>query len=264
MHTVKTTSSGLKYLALLLFLVFICAPCSLAKSPSRTAFYMGLPGLRTSYPEELGYRLPNDLDTDRPKRDYLSDVAADGLYCWPRTHLPVKVFFQSGEDVPGFRDSFKRILIACFDEWVQVSEGKLAWLEVSTPQEADVICRWSDQVREGASGAEAGRTKTFATLNTLTNHGIIHRGEMTLLTRLPEREFSDEEVRKSYLHEVGHVFGIAGHSSNHQDIMYYSITGMRHSHLSEADKATINQLYCDYSVLNNQGKASVKSLSVGL
>ncbi|PWT94542.1 MAG: hypothetical protein C5B53_12850 [Candidatus Melainabacteria bacterium] len=254
MHNQKMTSSRRRTLVLLLFLVLFCAPCSQASSPSRTALYLGIPGLPAGAPDELQFGSPINQSHGRPVRGYLNDVAADGLYCWPQAHLPIKVFFEDGSAVPGYKDYFKKILTGCFDEWVEASQGKIGWLEVSTPQESDVICRWTNQVREAASGAEAGRTKTYASLNTLTNHGIIHRGEMTLLTRLPERAFTMEEVRKSYLHEVGHVFGIAGHSSHRQDIMYYSITGMRFSHLSDQDKATINLLYCDYSALNNQRK----------
>jgi predicted Zn-dependent protease len=253
MHIPKMTSSAWKTIVLI-FLLLLCAPCSQASSPSRTALYLGLPGLPSSQPDELEFGSSNYQRHDFAAGGYLQDVAADGFYCWPQAHLPVKVFFEDGVAVPGYKNSFKGILAECFDEWVEASGGKIGWVEVSTPQDSDVICRWTDQVREGASGAEAGRTRTYASLNTLTNHGIIHRGEMTLLTRLPERAFTEDEVRKSYLHEVGHLFGIAGHSSHRQDIMYYSITGMRSSHLSEQDKATINLLYCQYSALNHQSK----------
>src|SRR6516225_7563261 len=141
MHNPKFTEGTRSFFALLIISLLFCAPNALAKSLSRTALYLGSPELRSSYPEDPWYRLPSDLDSDRPGCNYLNDVAADGLYCWPRAHLPVKVFFQSGVGVPGFKDSYKNILIDSFDEWVQASEGKLAWLEVPTPQEADVVCR---------------------------------------------------------------------------------------------------------------------------
>jgi hypothetical protein len=66
---------------------------------------------------------------------------------------------------------------------------------------------------------------------------------MRLLTRLPDREFTEAEVRKAYLHEVGHAFGIAGHSSNRNDIMYFAVSGQQKGDLTDRDIATINYLY---------------------
>lgn len=253
MHIAREILGTQKRLVLLFLVMLLCAPPSLARSTSNTALYLGTPGFSSAnQADELQNRWPN-YQSQR-QRDYLGDVQSDGLYCWPQAHLPIKVFFAESADIPGYKDSFRRILSECFNEWVEASQGKLGWREVSTPEESDVVCRWTDQVREGAAGAEAGRTRTYASLNTLTNRGIIHRGEMTLLTRLPERLFTDEEIRKSYLHEVGHVFGIAGHSTHRQDIMYYSISGMRFSHLSDQDKTTINRLYSNYSASNSQGR----------
>jgi predicted Zn-dependent protease len=244
MHNRKITSVG-RYFASL-FLGIICAfflPCFANTSASST--------LQLS-PEEA-QQLDATSETDprsQAEQDYLRNVSSAGLYCWPPTHLPVRVFFQIDSGIDGFKMSYPKILASCFDEWVQASEGKLAWCQAASSKEADIICRWTDQVKEGTSGTEAGRTRTYATLNTLTNCGVIHRGEITLLTRLPEREFTAEEVRKSYLHEIGHVFGIPGHSSNCGDMMYFSVSGMINIHLSERDKATINRLYRDYQPLN--------------
>lgn len=183
--------------------------------------------------------------------DYLNEVSAEGWYRWPSEKLPVKVFFQPGGDVQFFRASFPDTLRSCFDEWSAASQGKLAWREVSDPKAADIVVRWSSQVQEGPGGLEGGRTKTFSQLNTETNVGIIHRAEMVLLTRLPDRELADAEVRKAYLHEVGHAFGIAGHSSSRDDIMYFAVSEMGSTNLGVRDKATINRLYFDYRPLNS-------------
>jgi hypothetical protein len=182
-------------------------------------------------------------------QDYLADVAPDGLYCWPSNKLPVKVFFQVSDAVPYFRASFLVILKSCFDEWSQASDGKLGWVEATDPETADIVVQWSAQPRERPEGTEGGRTKTYAQLNTSTNRGIIRKAEITLLTRLPNREFSDDEIRKAYLHEVGHAFGIAGHSPNRNDIMYFAVSKQREPHLADRDRATINHLYSEYEPL---------------
>jgi predicted Zn-dependent protease len=182
-------------------------------------------------------------------QDYLADVAPDGLYCWPSNRLPVKVFFQVSDTVPFYRASFLTVLKSCFDEWSQASGGKLGWVEATDPESADIVAQWSAQPRERPEGTEGGRTKTYAQLNTSTNRGLIRKAEITLLTRLPNREFSDDEVRKAYLHEVGHAFGIAGHSPNRNDIMYFAVSKQRAPHLADRDRATINHLYREYEPL---------------
>ncbi|MBX9721169.1 MAG: matrixin family metalloprotease, partial [Candidatus Obscuribacterales bacterium] len=64
-----------------------------------------------------------------------------------------------------------------------------------------------------------------------------------LLTELPDRQMTDAEVRKAYLHEVGHAFGIAGHSSDPHDIMYKAVCSQQQPTLDDRDIATINHLY---------------------
>ncbi|MBX9687983.1 MAG: matrixin family metalloprotease [Candidatus Obscuribacterales bacterium] len=181
----------------------------------------------------------NDSGAD----NYISDIEADGLYSWGQNKLPLKVYFQPGNNVPAYRTKFKEILISCFDEWSQVSNGQLDWTEVTDPQAADILVSWSDQAVEASQGTEAGKTRTYAHYNQQTNHGKIDRAEMRLLTRLPEREFSESEVKKAYLHEVGHAFGIVGHSTNPNDIMYFAVSKKQGLELTQRDKATLNYLY---------------------
>lgn len=190
-------------------------------------------------------KFPNVSAITRPGKggDYLSEIQADGFYCWPVAKLPIKVYFQSAKNVPGYKNKFADCLTSCFDEWSEASGGKIAWVRVYDPSLANISVRWTSAVTERAEGTEAGRTKTFASLNTVTNRGTIHGAEMLLLTRLPEREFTADQVRRAYLHEVGHAFGIAGHSHNPNDIMYYAVTEHASPHLDDRDKATIVNLY---------------------
>jgi len=191
------------------------------------------------------------------ERDYLNDVSTDGLYCWPAAKLPVKVFFQPSDGVPSYRDSLPLTLKSCFDEWTAASGGKLGWLEVSDARSADIVVQWASQAQERPEGTEAGLTRVYGQLNTATNRGIIRRVEMKLLTRLPERELTDLEVRKAYLHEVGHAFGIVGHSPNPSDIMYFAVSKRRGTHLGDRDIATINRLYSDHQPLTSLAAPSL-------
>lgn len=174
---------------------------------------------------------------------YLSDIAGDGFYKWNKTRFPIKVYMQSGSSLPGYKAYFPQMLKSCFDEWTNISDGKLSWRLVDDPGDADVRVSWSNNVVEASQGTEAGRTRIYARFNPQTNWGQIDRADMSLLTRLPEREFTTDEVHKAYLHEVGHAFGIAGHSSNRNDIMYYAVSARQPGVISSRDRATMYFLY---------------------
>ncbi|PZM77932.1 MAG: hypothetical protein DKT66_27030 [Candidatus Melainabacteria bacterium] len=195
-------------------------------------------------------KLPESAVTSSAS-DYLNEVAAQGWYRWPTKKLPLKVFFLSGKDVQYFRDSFVETLKECFSEWSAASAGKIAWTEHHDQQSADIVVRWSSQVQEGPGGLEGGRTKTYSKLDLETNIGTIYRAEMVLLTRPPDRELTDTEVRKAYLHEVGHALGIAGHSTSRDDIMYFAVSDKGSTSLGLRDKATINKLYSDFQTVNS-------------
>ncbi len=174
--------------------------------------------------------------------DYVKEVASDGLFCWMPDRFPIKVFIEDSSSVPGFRAWFPPVISDCLDEWVSASNGKLAWVKVDNQQLADLTVRWTDKITQRETGTEAGNTKTTTLWNPKTNTGFIQKAEMTLLTQLPEREFDDAEVKRAYLHEVGHAFGIAGHSKDKNDIMYFAVNH-NSQHLSNRDMGTLNYLY---------------------
>jgi predicted Zn-dependent protease len=173
----------------------------------------------------------------------MSDIQQDGYYTWPKEKFPVKVYMQPGDGTPGYKSYYPDMMRDCFNEWCQAAGGRLSWQEVNDPKNADIKINWSDQVVEEVAGTEAGKTRTYARYNPNTNFGIIQKADMRLLTRLPEREFSDNEVKKAYLHEVGHAFGIAGHSNNRHDIMYHAVVNTQHPAIGARDIATLDHIY---------------------
>lgn len=182
------------------------------------------------------------FNTAPPGKDYVKEVAGDGLFCWMPDKFPIKVFIEDSSSVPGYRASYSGVIADCLDEWVKASNGKLAWVKVDNPELANLTVRWTDQITQRETGTEAGNTKTTTLWNPKTNTGFIQKAEMTLLTELPEREFDDAEVKRAYLHEVGHALGIAGHSKDKDDIMYFAVNH-NSQHLSVRDVGTLNYLY---------------------
>ncbi len=183
--------------------------------------------------------------------DY-SDVFGDGVYNWPKEMMPVKVYIKPGDEVPGYRSDYSNVLRQSFDEWVNASGGRLSWVEVSHPEKANIVCSFRPDAPQRVEGQEAGLTKTHTRYNTETHEGTIYKASMGLTTRLPEREFSDAEIRKVFLHEVGHAFGLAGHSHLRNDVMFASVNKNQMPTLSDRDRSAITKLYRRYPRLNGR------------
>lgn len=189
--------------------------------------------------------------------DYFDALVQDGVYQWPVTKFPIKVYLEPGEGISGYRSNFNPLLRAAFDAWTEASNGRLSWIEVKEKSKADVVCRWSNVAKERAEGTEAGNTKTYTLFNTQTNCGTIKRATMDLLTRLPERIFTDAEIQKTTLHEVGHAFGVACHSPQRHDIMFAAVSASQDPQLSDRDISTINRLYAGYPRHDQIGNSQI-------
>jgi predicted Zn-dependent protease len=73
---------------------------------------------------------------------------------------------------------------------------------------------------------------------------------MQMLTQLAGRDFGDEEVAKTCLHEAGHAFGLQGHSRVRDDIMYYAVSKDQEFKLSTRDINTISTLYANFPAVS--------------
>lgn len=185
------------------------------------------------------------LSTANAAGDYMHDVCKEGTFTWTKNSFPLKVYIEDGSNVPGYRANFNQYIVDAFNTWDQVTDHKLSWSQVSSPQDADITIRWTDAVTERVEGTEAGRTAAVTRLNPATGIGTISGAKMQFLTRLPQRQFSDEEVKKTCLHEVGHALGLQGHSTNRDDIMYYAVSPTQGT-LTSRDITTMNKLYESY------------------
>ncbi|GEM_PF-1236656 len=242
MLQLPTARVGLFVLSFALLLSTLSLPDSAISSTLRSTARAArwLPSVRESAFSPSAARSP----------DYLDAASDEGVYQWPQSKLPLKVYMTPGNSVPGYRSDYPEILSASFDEWVKASDYRLSWVRVYDRSKADVVVTWTTDTPELQGGTEAGLTRCYAAFDTETNHGLIHRATMSLATEMPDRQLSDREIKRAYLHEVGHAFGIAGHSPHRADIMYGAIGRGQQPVLSEADVATINRLYTDYPVNN--------------
>lgn len=186
--------------------------------------------------------------------DYLDEITAEGKYTWKKDRFPLKVYIKPDQTVPGFRNNMPDMVRSSFNEWTESLGGKISWAEVSSPEQADITVGWTALAEDHGRGTEGGRTRTFARINHATNLGTIDKAEMTLLTRLPygSGELGDNEIKRAYLHEVGHAFGLTGHSSTRSDVMYYAVGPRQGASLGERDVATMKRLYDGYPELSSR------------
>lgn len=175
--------------------------------------------------------------------DYLDAIAKDGSFRWSPERLPIDVYIEDGSGVPGYRPHFKAMIERAFDEWCDTSKGLLRWRQVSNPRMADVICTWTNNPTIRTGSVEAGQTRTLVQQNRYTGEGKIVNAQISILTELMGRPFSDINMYKTCLHEVGHALGLQGHSDVASDIMYPTVNDRQTAQLNQRDINTIARLY---------------------
>jgi tetratricopeptide (TPR) repeat protein len=202
------------------------------------------------------------VDSDPLNSDYIGSVYRHGcLERWGRQRLPLRVFISNGTDdhgrgVTGFNENFNEILLNALDTWVKASNYRLAYTLVDDARSADIICTWTDKkdfLRDEATMVEQGAARlASAPVPGTTDRKEILQARVIILVRSPAsgKVISDEEMKKTCLHELGHAFGLSGHSNNNTDIMFFSESPTVWAALTKRDKNTISRLYGDYPVFS--------------
>ena len=175
--------------------------------------------------------------------DYIREATAGESNRWPKRQSTIMVYFDRNTKVPGVRPEFIGVLRDCLTEWSHALGGTITFAESTLERNADLVFRWVYQPRPGRDDLllnERGNASLTAM------RGQISHATIKLLTApsLVGGDVSEEIVRKTCLHEIGHALGIAGHSPNSNDVMFYLIESPTVSgHLTDRDRATIRKLY---------------------
>ena len=191
--------------------------------------------------------------SDPKSEDYLANITSEGTYRWGKEKLPIRVFIQNaevvnGKSVAGYKQSFRTALLGAFDDWSAASGDRIKYQIVPDKEHADIFCTWTSdplEVTENGTLSERGSAKI------IVKGSQIERATLKILTRpiLEEGVLSEDEMKKACLHEVGHVLGLQGHSTNNHDVMFFTVdTATVWPVLSRRDKATIARLYQSYPV----------------
>lgn len=188
--------------------------------------------------------------------DYLDELAR--LNIWSRDNMPIKVFIPIADEVKGYRKNFPQLFFEALQSWRVASGNKLSFQLLAKPEGANLTLNWTantiSRERKGRTRTDtAGISRSTTIRNESSPYPIIQSTVISIRTvdEYKQNPLSDDEIKSVCLHEIGHSLGLAGHSRNPRDIMYFSEASKIPS-LTKRDKATIFRLYQNYPPVFSQ------------
>ncbi len=151
--------------------------------------------------------------------DYFRDVIGEHRARWSDWHMPLKVFIAIPDsDVEGYKSDYDTFLRQAFIDWEKSSNKRITFRFVDSLQDSDIDCRWTNDPSELGNGTENGNTQT------LIRQGALTHAKIALRCRESQGSFplTSNTVTTTCRHEVGHALGLAGHSVEPKDLMYFS------------------------------------------
>ncbi len=190
--------------------------------------------------EEIMERASGNDPDNRDSNDYLREVTRQGVVRWSAGKMPLKVFIEAGDSVPSYRKELDALLRKSFLDWQEASGGLVSFQFTDDKDNSDIQCSWTEDPKTLKNIAEAGETRLYS-----NSKGIV-RGTIKFLTvpLMKALPMTDNRMRYIFLHEIGHVMGMAGHTTVPTDAMFHSIS-MKDEwrNLSERDSNTLRKLY---------------------
>lgn len=192
--------------------------------------------------------------SDPQALDYCGAISEAGrFFRWPPNRLPIKVWVSMGDGVPGYKPEFRIGFFDALNSWMKAGQGRLQYILVNYKEQADLTVEWTGDpfdVKPTGHNVEQGVCH-LASVDRHKDFIEIDRADIRILTidRQSQQPLTDEEMKKTCLHELGHAMGLQGHSTNNHDIMFFSMSNTNWPVLSRRDKATLFMIYQNYQPL---------------
>ncbi len=171
--------------------------------------------------------------------NYLASVTARGTVRWPDESMPVRVYIEEGTAVPGYQPWYRTLFVKSLDEWSRATDGKVSFKLVGADGKPQIKCIWTADIKRLVDPAEGGHAQFAAQAKGLVS------GEIVILTRREKIEILPTTMHYICLHEIGHIMGLHGHSTEPKDIMYLATKLQRtdEPQLTDRDVQTLKMLY---------------------
>ena len=187
------------------------------------------------------------ISGDASATDYFDAVSKPRVNRWSLTKMPLKVYIEPGDSVSNYQKSFESAIPRALDLWCKATDGKVSWTPTNNKEESHIDVLFTadpNAVSRTESHSEAG-VCNVATVGRqgAKIYGIKHAGVKLLTTNHEGKGYTQEEMEATVAHEIGHALGMANHSSNPDDTMFFSATKNTKDGLTERDAKTIKFLY---------------------
>ncbi len=169
--------------------------------------------------------------------NYLPFATEGGQLIW--NHFPLKVYIADARGVKGFDKSYSSMLPDALNEWQNGTSGIISFTIVTTPENCDIDCAWTDNPADLGNPGEGGECVT-----TRGASGFLEHARVRILTRSKTHDPTTAMLKAVCLHEVGHALGIRGHSDDCRDAMdSFASDNMQIAGLTCRDLRTVCRLY---------------------
>jgi tetratricopeptide (TPR) repeat protein len=181
------------------------------------------------FPDDRNIAALNDM-IDHFQRDLKSassttttqPKSTERKYSWPLNFFPLKVYiypFEGLHMAPSASGITARspgeVVASACDAWTQGTRGKIVFVTVQRPEEANIEVQFTTERQEMESEAALGVTKR-------SGYGEVPKARIYLLaTGSDGGDIVPEDLYHTCLHELGHALSLE-HSTDPHDIMYPS------------------------------------------
>lgn len=132
----------------------------------------------------------------------------------------------------------KPLMKQAFARWSQVTQDKIVFKYVDTPERAQIIVNFVK---------DASKTSNLERAAGVTYHRSI--GDRMISARIEIADnapngaaFRKDAVYRIMIHEIGHAIGIFQHSADRMSIMYYA-KGSRNQDITPTDLKMLGKIY---------------------
>lgn len=173
--------------------------------------------------------------------NYIDNVLYDDILFRWNTSEPINYFiFNNSNASKEYVDTLR----SAFSMWSTASNGEISFRESMSSSNADIVINLlnNSNMKNNDNINQSGSVKP------IIKDDVLQKVEIELKTNYPDgKKYDLGSFKIVSQHEIGHALGLWGHSSNPNDIMYYSgdyINAVNPNRsFSKRDINTLNLLY---------------------